>query len=254
MNIVQAIILSIVEGITEFLPISSTGHLILASKVLQVAQSEFVKSFEIAIQGGAILSVIFLYVNKIKDKEVLKRVIWTFIPTAALGFILYKIIKKVLLGNTLVVILSLLIGGIVMIILEKYFQKRSLDKKINQLTFKESLSLGVIQTISVIPGVSRSATTILGAMWFGLSREAATEFSFMLAVPVLLAATGLDLVKSLNTFNSQNIPVLGLGMIVSFITCLIAIKWLLNYVKNHNFIFFGIYRITIALLFLLLVH
>lgn len=254
MDFLQAFILSIVEGITEFLPISSTGHLVLTAKLLAISQTEFVKTFEIAIQSGTILSVIFLYGNKLlKQTDILKRVIWTFIPTGILGFILYKIIKKFLIGNVMVTVLALLVGGLIILVLEKYFKTRKGDKKIVNLSFKESLILGVIQTLSVIPGVSRSATTIFGGMFLGLSREAATELSFMVALPVMLAATGLDLLKSVDNFSTSQLSLLTFGVIVSFLTGIIAIKWLLNYVKKHNFVYFGIYRIILALIFLLFV-
>lgn len=252
MDLFQAFILSIIEGITEFLPISSTGHLILTSKLLSIPESEFVKTFEIVIQLGAILSVVFLYGKKlIKDREVLKRVVWAFIPTAILGFLLYKIVKQLLLGNISITIAALFLGGIFIILFERYFATRMGKSKIAELSFRNSIVLGIVQTLSVIPGVSRSATTIFGGMFLGLSREAATELSFLVAIPVMFAATVYDFLKNINSFNDSQIGILFFGMTISFFTSLAAIKWLIKYVQTHSLSFFGVYRVVIALFFLL---
>jgi undecaprenyl-diphosphatase len=252
MTYIQALILSIIEGITEFLPISSTGHLILASHLMQISQTEFVKTFEIAIQFGAILAVVFLYGKKLLvEWNVLLRTIWVFIPTAVLGFLLYSFIKSYLLGNIFVTALSFLIGGIVIIVIERYFKTRKPIGGITKLSFKNALLLGVIQILSVIPGVSRSATTIFGGMFLGLSRKEATELSFLVAVPVMGAATGYDLLKSYENFTSSDFGILAFGMLISFLSAIVAIKWLISYVKTHDFTYFGIYRIIVALLFFL---
>jgi undecaprenyl-diphosphatase len=254
MDLIPAVILSIVEGITEFLPISSTGHLILTSQLLSLPQTEYLKTFEIAIQLGAILAVVVLFWKRLlTDKKSLLRVGWVFLPTAILGFILYKIIKAYLLGNVMVVIASLFFGGLAIIAIERHFQGRTGTRVIHQLTLRESLLLGVVQTLSVIPGVSRSATTIFGGMYLGLSREAATELSFLVAIPVMAAATGYDLLKSIDTFASSQLLALGFGIAVSFVVALLTVKWLMQYVKHHNFIYFGVYRMIVALLFLLFV-
>ncbi len=253
MNYIQAFILSIVEGITEFLPISSTGHLILTSQILSIPQTEFVKTFEIAIQFGAILSVVFLYGKKLLvNREVFKRTVWVFLPTALLGFVLYKLIKTYLLGNAWITVFSFLVGGIAILVIESYFKNREPKGNIKALSLRNSLFLGVIQVLSVIPGVSRSATTIFGGMFLGLSREAATELSFLVALPVMSAATGYDLLKSVNEFTRTDITILLFGMAVSFVSAVLTIKWLLSYVKRHNFNYFGVYRIVVALLFFLL--
>lgn len=253
MNIFHAVILSIVEGLTEFLPISSTGHLVLVSSILNIAQSDFVKTFEIAIQLGAIAAVAFLYWRKILDsKKLIKNTIAAFIPTAIVGLVFYKIIKNYLLGNIYVTIVSLLLGGIFIIVFETWMKKKILKKNLDNLTLKDSLLIGVAQSISVIPGVSRAAATIFGSMFLGYDRVASTEFSFILAIPTMAAATGLDLLKSYKTFTGQNIEILILGTAVSFVVALFAIKFLLDYVKKNNFIYFGVYRIIIAVLFLLL--
>ncbi len=255
MHLIQAIILGAVEGITEFLPISSTGHLILASNLLKIAQTDFVKTFEIAIQSGAILAVIALYWNKIlKNLELAKRVIVAFIPTAVIGFILFKLIKHYLIGNPGVVLVSLLVGGIALIGVELMFKKRGQAKtEVKQITYENAAVIGLFQSIAVIPGVSRSASTIVGAMLLGIDRTNATEFSFLLAVPTMLAATALDLKDSNLNFNSNEWIMLGIGFMVAFIVALISIKWLLKYVKSNNFIGFGIYRIAVSIVYFLLI-
>ncbi|MEK7072668.1 MAG: undecaprenyl-diphosphatase UppP [Patescibacteria group bacterium] len=251
MNYIQAVILSIVEGVTEFLPVSSTGHLILTSFILKITQTEFIKSFEIFIQLGAIFSIVFLYKDTIFNKiAVWKKVLAAFIPTAIVGLILYKIIKHYLLGNAFVTVASLFIGGILFIIIEKIYQKKNAEiTTIEKISYPKAVMVGVIQSLSVIPGVSRSGATIFGAMMLGVSREAAVEMSFWLAVPTLLAATSLDLVKSNFNFTLSEILLLSVGFIGSFITAYFTAKFLLNFIKKNNFIPFGIYRILLAILF-----
>lgn len=250
MDIVQAIILGVVEGITEFLPISSTGHLILASKLLSVPQSEFVKTFEIAIQSGAILSVISLYWKDIlKNQKTLKKIIVAFIPTGIIGYFLYKVVKQYLLGNSNIVLWSLMLGGIALIVLEIYLKRRKItEKDITKVSYKDAVIIGIIQSISVIPGVSRAAATIFGGMALGMNRKTAVEFSFLLAIPTMLAATGLDLVKTSFNFSTQEWSMLAVGFITSYAIAIISIKWLISYVKSYSFIPFGIYRIAIAIL------
>ncbi len=255
MNLIHAVILGIVEGITEFLPISSTGHLILASNLLQISQSEFVKTFEIVIQAGSILAVAVLYWQKtLSNFELAKRVIVAFIPTAIIGFILYKFIKHILIGNPYVVLFSLLIGGIALIGVELLFKKSGHEQKEEkEITYEKAAVIGLFQSIAVIPGVSRSASTIVGGMLLGVSRKNATEFSFLLAVPTMLAATLLDLKSSSFSFNSNEWLMLAVGFIVSFAIALFAIKWLIKYVQSNNFIAFGIYRIVISIVYFLLI-
>jgi undecaprenyl-diphosphatase len=250
MDFIQAIILSIVEGVTEFLPVSSTGHLILASQLLGITQTEFTKTFEIFIQLGGILAVVVIYLKSIwQRKNIWKNIIVSFVPTAVIGLILYKFIKAFLLGNTLVVVYSLLIGGIILIIFEKLVKKRVVVKEIEDLNLKDSFLIGVAQSLSVIPGVSRSASTIVGAMLLGVSREVAVEYSFILAIPTMAAAVGLDLIKSDLHFSSNQFLILLTGFVGAFLTALIVIKWFIKFVKNNTFIPFGIYRIIIALIF-----
>jgi undecaprenyl-diphosphatase len=249
MDLISTITLSVIEGITEFLPISSTGHLILTSQLLNIPTTEFVKSFEISIQLGAILAAAFLYTGRLlKSREELIKVVLVFIPTAILGLLVYKIVKQFLLGSVETVLVSLFLGGVLIILIERYFKTSEGKGEIKDLSTKKALLLGVIQTLSVIPGVSRSATTIFGGMFLGLSRKQSTELSFMVAIPVMATATGYDLLKSYQNFTSNDFIMLGVGILASFITAIFAIKWLVNYVKNHDFTYFGIYRIIISAL------
>ncbi len=253
MDLLQAAILGVVEGISEFLPISSTGHLILAAKVLGLPPSEFVKSFEIAIQLGAILSVVVLYGRSfLIDFKVLQRVAVAFFPTAVLGLIFYKVIKKFLLGNSMVVVWSLLLGGIILIVFELlHREKPEAREDLRTMPFKTAFLIGVFQSLAMVPGVSRSAATIIGGLLIGLKRRTIVEFSFLLAVPTMMAATGLDLLKSSPSFTHSQVLCLGVGFMVSFFVALLSIKFLLHFIKNHNFISFGIYRVIMAGLFLL---
>ncbi len=251
MNILQALIFGIVEGITEFLPISSTGHLMLTAKLLQVGQSEFIKSFQIAIQLGAILSVVVVYRNRfISASKIWKRLLVAFIPTALSGALLYKTIKRYLLGNNAVVLWSLFIGGLFLIIFELFYrQKEEAVEEISAISYRQALIIGLFQSVAIVPGVSRAAATIIGGLVIGLKRKTIVEFSFLLAIPTLLAATALDLLKSAQVFKPGQFVSLGVGFIVSFVVAIIAIKFLLVFIKRHNFISFGVYRIIIALVF-----
>jgi undecaprenyl-diphosphatase len=241
-------ILSIVEGLTEFLPISSTGHLILTSKLLQIPSTEFLKSFEIIIQLGAILSVVFLYHKTlIKNFTLNKKLIVSFIPTATIGLIAYPFVKGYLLDNSTITLTSLFLGGIILIILEKiHKEKETHSKDLQDISYVQALFLGIFQSIAIIPGVSRSAATIIGGLFLGLKRKVAVEYSFLLAIPTMLAATSLDIFKTQLKFTSPELTLLLIGFIISFITALISIKFLLSFIKNHNFIFFGVYRIILA--------
>ena len=187
MDIIQSIILGIVEGLTEFLPISSTAHLIIAAKLLAIGQTEFVKSFAITIQLGAILAVVFLYWEKfLKDWDYLKKIITAFLPTAVVGFIFYQVIKNFLMESFLVIALALLIGGIIIIIFEAGKSKRTGDNGSDLITYKQAFLIGLCQSVAIIPGVSRAAATIIGGLSLKLSRKAIVEFSFLLAVPTML--------------------------------------------------------------------
>lgn len=250
MTIFQAAILSIVEGLTEFLPISSTGHLILAANLLKIPQTEFVKSFEIFIQLGAILAVVVLYSQTLlQNLAVWKRILTAFIPTAILGFIFYKLVKQYLIGNSIITLLSLFFGGVILILLEKIYRERIHQDKIEDLSSARAFFIGIFQSISMIPGISRAAATIFGGLYLGLDRKTAVEFSFLLAIPTMLAATFLDLVKSGFNFTQEEFTLLVIGFTGSFFTALVAVRYFLQYIKRHNFIPFGIYRMALATLF-----
>jgi undecaprenyl-diphosphatase len=255
MNIFQAFILSLVEGITEFLPISSTGHMILASELLGVEQNEFAKSFEIIIQFGAILSVVFLYFQRIlRNRKFWPQIIAAFIPTGVIGFLGYKLIKTFLLGNSWVVVASLFFGGLLMLLLENYFEKQQSEKKdLEAMTLTDALMVGTFQNFAVIPGVSRSMSTIFAGLWRGLNRKAAVEFSFILAIPTMAAATGYDLLKSGMNFSGQEFQLLAVGFVGAFLSAFAAVKYFLKFVEKHSFRGFAYYRIILAILFALFV-
>ena len=254
MNFITAFILGIVQGISEFLPISSTGHMILASHLMGLKHTEFLKSFEIAIQVGTILSVVVLYWRSLLvDFEVIKRLAVAFIPTGVLGLTLYKVIKGYLLGSETVVLCSLLIGGIFIIAFEYWYrEKEDATSEIREISYKYALIIGLFQSIAMIPGVSRSASTILGGLWLGLKRKTIVEFTFLLAVPTMLAATGYDLIKSGSQFSFDQIQYLLVGFVTAFVVALLTIKFLLQFIKTHTFIPFGIYRIVLVVFWFLL--
>ena len=250
MTLLQSIILGIVEGITEFLPISSTGHLILASRLLGLSQTDFQKSFEIAIQLGAIGSVIMLYWRQFLELAVLGRLIAAFIPTGLIGFALYHVVKTYLFGSDTVVLWALGLGGVALIVFE-LLHKESDDAvaDVTAIPYSKAVLIGLFQSLSIVPGVSRAGATIVGGLILGLSRTTIVEFSFLLAVPTMLAATGYDLLKNASSFEAQQLGVLAAGFIASFFVALLSIKFLLAFVRTHTFIPFGIYRIAVALAF-----
>ncbi|HAR96007.1 MAG TPA: undecaprenyl-diphosphatase UppP [Deltaproteobacteria bacterium] len=248
MNLWQTVIMSIVEGITEFLPISSTGHLMLTAKALGLTQTDFLKTFQISIQMGAILSVVLLYWRQlVVDFRVLARVMAAFIPTAILGVVFYKIIKTYLLASSTIVLWSLFLGGIALIVFELlHKEKGDAIDDLGSIPFGTSVLIGLFQAVAMIPGVSRSAATIVGGLALGLKRKTVVEFSFLLAVPTMVAATGLDLFKNASKFSLDQIGLLSVGFILSFISALLGVKFLLQFIKHHSFIPFGIYRIAVA--------
>lgn len=257
MNLFQALVLSIVEGITEFLPISSTGHLILASNLLKIPQTEFVKSFEIIIQLGAILAVVVIYFKKLFSSlnlDLYFKLFVAFLPSAIFGLFFYKYIKMYLIGNSAVVIWSLLIGGIVMLLFEKYYCPKKIIKNY-KLKITNLIVIGILQSLAMIPGVSRAFATIFGGMIVGMNRKEATEFSFLLAIPTMFAASALDLIQTdVSTWTAVDGRLLAIGFAGSFITAYMVIKWLIKFVQNNNFNVFGWYRIILGILSILLLY
>lgn len=254
MSLFEAILLGILEGATEFLPVSSTGHLILASHLLAIPDSPFLTSFLIAIQVGAIGAVIVMYWRSFLDIELLKRLAAAFLPTAIVGFLLYQFIKDVLLNNEMVVVIALLIGGILLILFERFHTPRDDGTSgMKDIRYRDALAIGLFQSIAVIPGVSRSAATIAGGLLLGIRRVTIVEFSFMLAVPTMLAATGYDLLKTYETFDAGNIGLLLVGAATAFVVAFFALRTFIKFIKRYTFTPFGVYRIVLALVFLVFV-
>lgn len=255
MTLFDALLMGMVEGFTEFLPISSTGHLILLAHLLTIPETEFLKSFEIAIQAGAIAAVALTVGKKLLgNPELAKRVLTAFIPTGIIGFLLYTVIKQYLIGNEHVVVGALAIGGVFMIIFELAFKKRIVTADTGKMvSYPQALVIGTAQALAMIPGTSRSAMTILSGCALGISRHTIVEFSFLLAIPTMLAATGYDILKHREFLSGEYAGMLLVGCIASFLAALVAIRLFLRYIKTHTFIPFGIYRIGIAIFFLLFI-
>jgi len=255
MSYTALFILSIIEGVTEFLPISSTGHLIIVAQFLHVPQNDFLKLFTIVIQLGAIGAVIFYYHEKLMKISLLKKLFVAFIPSGVAGFLFYKHIKE-LLGESITVAVMLLVGGVIIIVVEIWYKKQKFENNVrgaHELSYKDSFILGLCQVFSLIPGTSRSASVIVGGLLLKLERGAVTEFAFLLAVPTMLAATLYSLVKNRELLLvSGNVPKLLLGTTISFLVALAVIKWLLEYIKKNSFIPFGIYRIVLGIVLLII--
>lgn len=249
MTILSAILLGIVEGITEFLPISSTGHLILFQSLLKIPQTNFTKTFDMVIQLGAILAVGGLYARKLfLQKNLWPPLMLAFLPTGVFGVLLYKTVKQFLLGNDLVVAISLFLGGAIIIAIERFYAPRQQNSS-HTLTNQQAITVGTTQILSFIPGVSRSAATIFGGMVSGLSRVNAVEFSFLLSVPTMAAAVGYDLFKTSFSLTTNEIGLISVGFVSACLSALITMKTLLAFVKTHSFVPFGWYRIAVAILY-----
>lgn len=254
MNFLEAIVLAIIEGLTEFLPISSTGHMIIASTIMGNASDEFTKLFTVAIQFGAILSVVIVYFKRfLQSFQFYTLLFVAFIPTGILGLLLKKHIDG-LLENVMVVGISLFVGGIVLLFIDKIFEKNEHQKEV-PLTFKSAFIIGTIQSIAMIPGVSRSAATIIGGLSQKLSRKAAAEFSFFLAVPTMFAATlksMYDEKDMLLQSEGKEWALLLVGNLVAFVVAFIAIKSFISYLNRNGFRVFGYYRIVLGAILIIL--
>ena len=249
MDILDAIILAAVEGLTEFLPVSSTGHTILAAAILNIAQTSFVKSFELSLEFGSILAVVVLYWRYFLQIEVLKRLIVAFIPTGIVGLLIYPFFKDVLFGNEYVVLWALLLGGVAIILFELGYKKRSEIDDMAKIPYAHCLLIGIFQATSVIPGLSRSAPTIMGGLALGMKRQTIVMFSFLLAVPTMIAASGYDLLQSYSEFSAGQVNLLLIGFVTSFLVAMPAIKLFLGYVRKRSFVPFGVYRILLVAVF-----
>ncbi len=252
MSFLQAIILGIVEGITEFLPISSTGHLIITGELLGLPRTELLKSFDIAIQLGAILAAVMLYGKMlVKNRHTFLIVAAGFIPTGVVGLLGHRFVKTYLFGLPTVTT-ALFLGGIALILFEIFMQRRAPTVlRTENITLKQAALIGLAQSIALIPGASRSAMTIMAGMLLGMERRVIVEFSFLLAIPTMTAATGYDLLKNGSSFSMDQFGVLAVGFIVSFLVALLAVKTFLSYIQRHSFAAFGWYRILLAVLFLI---
>ena len=254
MDIIHAVILGIIEGITEFLPISSTGHLIVASDAMGLDQSKATNAFHVIIQLSAILAVIANYKDKfsLQHFDLWVKITIAFIPIAIVGLLFSDTIKA--LFSVQVVAIMFIIGGIIFLILE-YFQKSTTPKTltVEDISYKQAAWIGFAQIFAVIPGTSRAGSTIVGALLVGLSRKASAEFSFLLALPVLAAASGLDLLKNYKEFTGENLITLVVGFIVSFIVAYLTMKLFIRFLEKFTFVGFGIYRIIFGVILLYLI-
>ena len=240
MTILDSIILGTVEGFTEFLPVSSTGHMIVASQFLGIGQTDVTKAYEVIIQFAAILAVVFNYKDKFSMQHIdlWKKLFVAFLPIGAIGFLFSHQIKD--LFSLHVVAIMFIIGGVVFLIVEKFFIKDDAHmlQNVEDVTMKQSIIVGLAQVFALIPGTSRAGSTIIGALLVGLSRKASAEFSFLLALPVMTAVTAFDLVKHYKEFSDANLMVLGVGFVVAFIVAYITVKLFLKFLNNFTFVGF----------------
>jgi len=251
MDILQSIILGIVEGATEFLPISSTGHMIVVSQWLGIAQNEGNKAFEVIIQLAAILAVVANYREKFSFVylDLWKKVVLAFIPLGMVGFLLHKQIKAMFTAD--IVAIMFIIGGVIFLIVEYFHQDKVYPvEKVEDLSYHQALWIGMAQIFALIPGTSRAGSSIIGAMLVGLSRKASAEFSFLLALPVMMAASGYDLLKHYHDFAGANGLVLITGFVVAFLSAWLVMRLFLRFLESFTFVAFGIYRILFGVLLL----
>jgi undecaprenyl-diphosphatase len=248
MSLFEAIILAIIEGLTEFLPVSSTGHMIIASSLMGIQSNDFVKLFTVAIQLGTILSVVVLYFKRFfRSIDFYLKLFTAFIPAVIFGLLFSDLIDN-LLESPLTVGISLFIGGIILLFVDKWFKNADLDDA-DKISYPTAFKIGLFQCIAMIPGVSRSAASIIGGMSQKLTRKAAAEFSFFLAVPTMFAATAkklYDFYKAGHTITSNEINLLLIGNVIGFVVALIAIKSFIGYLSKNGFKVFGIYRIIVG--------
>lgn len=249
MTVVEAIVIAIVEGITEFLPISSTGHMIIAQHLLGTEINEFTKAFTVNIQFGAILSVVVVYFRRFfQTPNFYYKLFVAFLPAAILGFLFNNLIDS-LLENVMVVALMLLIGGVVLVYIDRWLPGGDKEGP----TYKNALIIGLFQCLAMIPGVSRSAATIIGGLQQKLTRSVAAEFSFFLAVPTMAATSAFKLLKDYHHFNSHNLHLLLIGNVVAFAVAMLAIRFFIAFLKEYGFRWFGYYRIVVGAILLFLI-
>lgn len=245
MTIFDTVILGIIEGVTEFLPISSTGHMIVASQWLSVDQTNTHKAFEVIIQFAAILAVVGNYREKFtfKHTQLWLKVALAFIPVGAVGFLLYKTIEKWMSSVTVVAVMFI-VGGIAFLVVEYFFKEQDHHTRdVEDVTYKQAFWVGIAQVLSLIPGTSRAGASIIGGMLAGMSRKASAEFSFLLALPVIGAASVFDLYKHYHEFQGSNLTTLAIGFVVAFVVAFLVIRWFISFLQRFTFVGFGVYRI-----------
>ena len=253
MDIIQAIIIGIIEGFTEFLPISSTGHMIVASEFLGIEQNAVIKAYEVIIQFAAILAVMLLYRDKINLKEI---DLWTklmaaFLPLAIVGFLLKDWVKEIF--NIQTVAWMFIVGGIVFLIVEYFHNDEEKEsKEVEEVTWFQAMSIGFGQVLSLVPGTSRAGSTIIAGMLSGVNRKASTEFSFLLAIPVMTAVSGYDLLKHYQDFVGADMTAFVVGFVVAFVVAYITIKLFIVFLQRFTFVAFGIYRIIFGIILLMI--
>lgn len=255
MNLFHALILGVVEGLTEFLPVSSTAHLIVAANLLHLPQNDFMGFFEVFIQSGAILAVLFLYAGYLlKHRELIKTVIVSFLPTAVIGFLLYKVIKTVFFESNSLIIAAMFAVAVVFLVLEYFIGKKkiALKREAKEITPVQAVLIGLAQSLAVIPGVSRSGIVMAWMMGNGYRREEAALYSFILAVPTIVAASGYDLFKMRHLFASSAsyLPLLAVGFATSFVVAYAVMKWFIGFLKKNTLVPFALYRILLAIILL----
>lgn len=250
MTNIEAIFLGVIEGLTEFLPISSTGHLTLVSHFLGIVQNDQFIVFQIAIQLGAILAVVIFYWKKFFDINLLTKLFIAFLPTGIIGVLVYKHIKT-LLASELIVAFTLILGGIVLILVEKFYKTTKSETHYQTISFRQALLLGLAQCVAMIPGVSRSGATIVAGLLMKINRSVLVEFTFLLAVPTMSAATLYAVYKNKDIISTDYFTTIMIGFITSFVVSLFVIKFLINYIKKYDFVPFGIYRILLGIVVLI---
>lgn len=247
MTLLHAALLGLVEGLTEFLPVSSTAHMILASRLMGLHQTEFLKFFEVFIQIGAIVAVIFLYFKRFLEVKLIKQLICSFIPTAIIGFLLYKVIKNVFFEANILIAGSLILVGALFIVVER--MKLKGHKSIAQMSLQTAVIIGIAQSLAVVPGVSRAGIVMVAMMLLGFKRDESAQYSFMLALPTLAAAALLDVIKMRTlTLSTYEIEMVILAMVVAFIVAYMSMKWFVGFLQKQKLTPFGLYRMGIGII------
>lgn len=252
MNFWHSLVLGIVEGLTEFLPISSTFHLIMASRIMALPSTQFLKLFEVVIQSGAITALLFIYTKTLlSDKKLFFNVIYSFIPTALIGLTFHKVIKNIFFESSWLMLSVFILVGILFLLIEK--SNLSLTKHMGAITLKQAIIIGLVQASSVIPGVSRAGSVIVLMILMGYKRDEAAKYTFLLSLPTIFAASALDLYqgRELLATLSDSYLLLGTGFLASLVVAYLVVKWLTHYLANHTLVIFGWYRLAVATLLII---